>query len=160
MNPSIWFEKTNDEYKAQLGKIPTYIEDDQSKMSNKRQFVPSTWKKQKLVFRTENEMHPTYDAFKQDIAMVNFHFDKTSGLQFKRAPRLTLLDFISQMGGLLGLGIGFSLVSGAEIIYWLTIRLFLNFKTYNERATKQPDKEETQRAVVNRGKSSSLPIVE
>ena len=36
---------------------------------------------------------------------------------------MTPLDFISQMGGLLGLFLGFSLISGIEIIYWFTVKL-------------------------------------
>jgi amiloride-sensitive sodium channel len=36
---------------------------------------------------------------------------------------MTSIDFISQMGGLLGLFLGFSLISGIEIMYWFTLRL-------------------------------------
>ena len=43
-----------------------------------------------------------------------------------------MTDYISQMGGLLGLGIGFSFVSAVEIIYWLTIRLFRNMIESNK----------------------------
>jgi hypothetical protein len=39
---------------------------------------------------------------------------------------MTFLDYISQIGGLLGLFIGFSCISGIEIIYWLTFRLARN----------------------------------
>ena len=45
---------------------------------------------------------------------------------------MTMTDYISQMGGLLGLGIGFSFVSAVEIIYWLTIRLFRNMNESNK----------------------------
>ena len=34
---------------------------------------------------------------------------------------MTKIEFVSNVGGLLGLFIGFSLISGIEIIYWLTI---------------------------------------
>ena len=43
--------------------------------------------------------------------------------QFQRSLRMTLIDFISQIGGLLGLFLGFSLISAIEIVYWLTLRL-------------------------------------
>ena len=75
---------------------------------------------------------PTYRAHQQDVALVNFYFERASVLQFKRALRMTLIDYISQIGGLLGLGIGFSLVSGVEIIYWLTIRLGANLRKSRE----------------------------
>ena len=39
---------------------------------------------------------------------------------------MTLIDYIAQMGGLLGFGLGFSLVSGVELVYWFTVRLWRN----------------------------------
>ena len=35
---------------------------------------------------------------------------------------MTYLDYVAQIGGLLGLFIGFSVISGIEIIYWCTFR--------------------------------------
>ena len=46
--------------------------------------------------------NPTYNAYEKDIAMVNFYFDKSSILQYIRQERMTKVDYISQMGGLLG----------------------------------------------------------
>ena len=37
---------------------------------------------------------------------------------------MTLLDFISQIGGLLGLFMGFSVISFVEVFYWFSFRLF------------------------------------
>ena len=34
---------------------------------------------------------------------------------------MTPVEFVSNVGGLLGLFIGFSLISGVEVLYWLTI---------------------------------------
>ena len=46
---------------------------------------------------------------------------------------MTFLDYISQVGGLLGLFIGFSVISAIEIIYWLTFRWSKNaFYAKNE----------------------------
>jgi len=39
---------------------------------------------------------------------------------------MTVVDYISQMGGLLGLFIGFSFISGIELVYWMTIRMGRN----------------------------------
>ena len=39
---------------------------------------------------------------------------------------LPKVDYVSQMGGILGLFTGFSFISGLELIYWLTIRLTRN----------------------------------
>ena len=43
--------------------------------------------------------------------------------EYERRPRLTWTDYISQVGGLLGLGLGFSFVSGIEIAFWLGFKL-------------------------------------
>ena len=136
-NPSIWTELVQTEYKDQTGQVPDYVASSKTRMSNNRYYVTDPNKRGNLAFQAHNELHPTYDAYSQDIAMVNFYFEKSSILQFKRAPRLTMIDYISQMGGLLGLGIGFSLVSAVEILYWLTIRLFRNVAESNKKTSKR-----------------------
>ena len=78
------------------------------------------------VFPASLEKNPKYDAYEKDIAMVTFFFETSTVFEYTREERMTLIQYISQMGGLLGLCIGFSLISGVEIIYWLTIRLFRN----------------------------------
>ena len=46
--------------------------------------------------------------------------------------RLTMVEFVSNVGGLLGLFIGFSLISAVEIVYWLTFGYAKN-KYFSER---------------------------
>ena len=70
----------------------------------------------------------TYNAFENDIAMVQFYFEKEDILQLKRSERVSIEDLFSSFGGNLGLGLGFSCISLAEIIYWLTIRLWQNLQ--------------------------------
>ena len=45
---------------------------------------------------------------------------------------MTPVEFVSNVGGLLGLFIGFSLISGVEVLYWLTIGYAEN-KYFGER---------------------------
>ena len=73
--------------------------------------------------------NPTYNAYEKDIAMVNFYFDKSSILQYIRQERMTKVDYISQIGGLLGLFMGISFISCIELIYWATVRLARNMDT-------------------------------
>ena len=47
-------------------------------------------------------------------------------LEYERIKRMTAIDFISSMGGLFGLCLGFSLISFFEILYWFIIRLGRN----------------------------------
>ena len=91
-----------------------------------RKFVSSEEKQAHLVFQVKNNRTPEYDAYTNDIAIVNFYFDKSTVMLYKRDQRMTTIDYISQMGGLLGLGIGCSFISIIELLYWTTIRLGRN----------------------------------
>ena len=94
------------------------------------------------VFRYKVKDKPTYNAFEEDIAIVNFYFDKDSILQYTRQESMTTVGYISQLGGILGLFIGFSFVSGIELIYWFTIRLYKNNGIFykKSRIKKETDK--------------------
>ena len=85
------------------------------------------------VFRYKVKDKPTYNAFEEDIAIINFYFDKSYILQYTRHESMTMAGYISQLGGLLGLFIGFSFISGVELIYWFTIRLFKNHGYIEEK---------------------------
>ena len=73
-----------------------------------------------------------YLAYKKDIAMVTFFFETSTVFEYSREQRMTLVGYISQMGGLLGLCMGFSLISFVEILYWFTIRLCRNMMDKKE----------------------------
>ena len=80
----------------------------------------------KPVFTAKNEESSSYDAYEKDIAMVTFFFESTTAFEYSRDERMTLIQYISQIGGLMGLCIGFSFISAVEIVYWFTIRYFRN----------------------------------
>ena len=44
--------------------------------------------------------------------------------EYERSQKMTGFEFISNIGGLCGLCLGFSFVSAVEIFYWFAIRLF------------------------------------
>ena len=46
---------------------------------------------------------------------------------------MTVIDFISSVGGLFGLCLGFSLISFFEIVYWFVIRLGRNMARWATR---------------------------
>lgn len=52
-------------------------------------------------------------------------FRDTSLNQFIRKKQFNELDFLSFVGGLLGLFAGFSAISFVEFIYWFTVRLLI-----------------------------------
>ena len=79
-----------------------------------------------VVFSVSTAASPEYDAFERDIAVVTFYFESAEIFEFSRDARLTWVGFISQIGGLMGLCLGFSFISGVEILFWFTYRLAKN----------------------------------
>ena len=77
-----------------------------------------------------------YNAFEKDISIVNIYFGdsttigsrlgipgvellKSFNAEYERRLKMSLVDYISSVGGLFGLFLGFSLLSFLEIVYWL-----------------------------------------
>ena len=90
-----------------------------------------------LVTKTTQE--DVYNAWEEDIALVNIFFGKETvmgtkvhltsinfdiPLEFERSIRMGPVDFIASRGGLFGLFLGFSIVSFVEIIYWIGAGVF------------------------------------
>ena len=126
LNPSMWSQEVKDQFEAQTKSVPEYLIKDvknKTKFSSRRYHEPDTKKRKTLALPHKNI---TYDAFENDIAMVTFYFESQSILQLERNVPMTSSNFISQVGGMLGFGLGFSFISLVEIIYWLTIRLGQN----------------------------------
>ena len=95
--------------------------DEGNYFSNRRSFKESNIAN--AIFQQKVKQSPTYEAYEKDIAIVNFFFGKSTFWQFERARSMTWTGYIAQLGGFLGLFLGFSFVSAIEIFYWLTIRL-------------------------------------
>ena len=70
----------------------------------------------------------TYDAYDKDIAMVEIFFQKSTIFQMGIQPRMTWIDYLSTVGGLVGLVLGMGIVSFIELI-WLCMRIAA--KKYN-----------------------------
>ena len=51
--------------------------------------------------------------------LKDLHFSTS---EFQRSLRMTVIDFIGNVGGLFGLCLGFSLISFFELLYWFLIR--------------------------------------
>ena len=105
-------------------------------MNNIRRFAPKS-KMDGLILKDYRIKHQTYDAFETDIAVANFYFDKSTIIRFQRNLKMTSIDYISQIGGLLGLAIGFSFVSFMEIIYWIFFRLGMTWAKYDKENSKR-----------------------
>ena len=137
MNPPIWTQMVQEEFKGGNIDVPDYAKPNTTKLSNIRKSIIDPGMVKDLTFLHYYKNHKTYNAFEKDIAIVNFYFDQLSVVQFRRSLRMTMIDFVSQMGGLLGLGLGFSFVSAMEIVYWITIRLCRNIMDSNKLQSKR-----------------------
>ncbi|KAF5291553.1 hypothetical protein FQR65_LT01866 [Abscondita terminalis] len=61
-----------------------------------------------------------------DYSRISLYFKDVLFLSYRRHEVHGVLDFFSNVGGLMGLFIGFSLISVVEIIYFFTLRIFCN----------------------------------
>ena len=53
-------------------------------------------------------------------------------MKYARTVTYGIMDLIGFFGGIIGLCVGFSLLSGAELIYFFTLRLFFDVKKEKE----------------------------
>ena len=123
LDPPIWGEAVQQQFRRNGGGLPDYLTNVFS--SNMRSLVTDT---DSEVFSTMREQRPMYDAYDKDIAMVTFFFESTTAYEYVRESRMTYVDFVSQIGGVLGLCMGFSFISFVEIFYWFTFKLFQNLR--------------------------------
>ena len=79
----------------------------------------NVWKQWKNIFDKNSK---TYDAFKVDIATVEIYFQTSSVMQMGHQSKMSWVDYLANVGGLMGLVLGMGFVSFIEI-FWLCIRL-------------------------------------
>ena len=91
----------------------------------------------KSAQRQRNE-EDKYDAYEEDMAEVMFFFTRPVTTEYLSSPRMTAFDVLSSVGGILGLFMGFSILSGIEVIYWFTIGLAENaFKKKKRKGVQE-----------------------
>ena len=59
-----------------------------------------------------------YQYGKKNLAVVKIMMQSPYVTKIKRDVAMTFVDYIANSGGLLGLCLGFSFISGIEIIFW------------------------------------------
>ena len=80
------------------------------------------------LFQSELKKHPTYNAFEKDIGIIKVFFGNAHSTKYIKKNRMSEFGFLSQVGGSIGLAMGISMVSIVELIYWFTLRLFMNVR--------------------------------
>lgn len=67
------------------------------------------------------------------MSHFQIYFRKNQYVTTDRTELFGITDFFANFGGLLGLFIGFSLLSLIELFYYLTIRILCNIKLYGRQ---------------------------
>ncbi len=58
-----------------------------------------------------------------NVGLVSVFINKKATLNVVMTATVTVIDMISNIGGTLGLFCGFSILSAAEIVYWIGVML-------------------------------------
>ena len=129
INPAPWINIAQTEYTNANQTVPYFLDTAGSTKSNEKRFSDQRSNRgvegdnSNLIFTANLEENPAYDAFKKDIGIINVFFKDKKIMQYVTANRMSFFDFLSQIGGSLGLVMGISLISIVEIFYWLFFRL-------------------------------------
>ena len=119
--PPIFGRQMIVEFEEKHGAVPSCVSNKFRDLDDERKFSAGG-----EVFSQQETV--VYDAYEKDIATVSFFFETPTVFQFYRQSRMGPIEFMSQVGGLLGLCVGFSLCSGIEIIYWFLCRFWFRVK--------------------------------
>ena len=134
LNPAPWTTLVENEYKNENQDMPLYASNihgsdgNISRSSNVRPMIEDITNTDNLLFPTEYQKNSNYDAFENDIGIINIFFSKKHVTSYVKQNRTSLFELLAKIGGSLGFAMGLSIVSIVEIIYWFTIRLFKNLK--------------------------------
>jgi len=114
--PRIWAQQVLKELSKANITNPTFVQ--------KMKLTPDlrNYSNNDLPFNAFNPANETYDAYEKDMAMVQFYFRTSSVIEFETKQSQSWIDFLSAVGGLLGLCIGLSIVTIVEL-FWLCFRV-------------------------------------
>lgn len=125
MNPAPWMSSAQNEFINANQTVPWYLDTDLTNMdTNKRQFPNMRKDMVNHMFPSQSAGNLYYDAYKKDIGILNIFFSEKKILKYVTKNRMSNFDFLSQIGGSLGLAMGISIISVIEVIYWFAFRLF------------------------------------
>ena len=130
INPAPWIDIAQTEYTNANQTVPYFlntaastISSDKTLFSDQRSRRGDGDYESNLIFTSDLDENPAYDAFKEDIGIINVFFKDKKIMQYVTANKMTFFDFLSHIGGSLGLVMGISLISIVEFIYWVLFRL-------------------------------------
>ncbi|KAK2714660.1 hypothetical protein QYM36_009027 [Artemia franciscana] len=77
----------------------------------------------KIAAQKNDSKYTKSEYVRNNLARIQINWAQQKVFGRKRSVRFTWEDLVASIGGLLGFGTGFSLLSGFEIVYFLFIRL-------------------------------------
>ena len=80
-----------------------------------------------FLFSGDNPEKYENDTYvKENLAVMHIYFENLHFMQKERGELYGFIDFFSNIGGVLGLCMGFSMLSFVETVYFFTLRLLCN----------------------------------
>ena len=72
----------------------------------------------KIINRTDAyfQSYPTFEAFKNDFLTVNIYYPYTKYTRITELPKVTVYDLFANLGGSMGIFLGYTLFSFIEIL--------------------------------------------
>lgn len=89
------------------------------------------FKQLSILFRLNLIQNDTLYCFSPGkLSKLSILFKHDSFISLKRSETNTMSNFLASFGGLLGLFMGFSVLSMVEMVYFFTLRLFYKIKQH------------------------------
>ena len=101
----------------------------------------------KLMMDTSNETMSKYDLVKQSVLSLNVYYDQLGFIEITREVKLEIVDLVSAIGGLLGLFLGMSFLSFAELIEIILETLAITLEKY--KTSKKSNKVSYRQTKIN-----------
>lgn len=78
------------------------------------------------------------DIILEDQCLIHVYFNDLVSTLYRKDATQNWLGILASFGGLLGLLLGFSFVTGFELIYFFTLRPFFDYLMARRRAKVKP----------------------
>jgi len=114
IDPPIWGQQVYDSYNATSSIRPDFLANITSNIR--------TVKKSYQLHSLFKNMSKEYNAFTEDITVLNVYFDSTTVMVFQTQTTQSWITYLSNVGGSLGLCIGLSIITIAELV-WVLLRM-------------------------------------
>ena len=88
----------------------------------------------KFTYNLSSDIELADEKFRRDIAVLNFFFDTPIITAIQQELKTTVFDMISAIGGTLGLFTGISVITMAELTWWIWTFSAAAFKQASQRA--------------------------